>query len=116
MKITHVRVGVLESGPGYNNKSVTLEAILEEGDNYAAVASELTAKCKSQIKGTKEIEILWDHVNDLRAQEKELRDLNAALRKQVDDNRTIIREHEKLAELATQEGIKHTLPFDDLLF
>jgi hypothetical protein len=108
MKITHVRVSVLESGPGYNNQSVTLEAELEEGDNYAEVATELRAKCKSQIKGAKELDAIWLEVNSLRS---EAHDLRAAIAM----NRAIIKSHEKLGEIAQREGIENPL-FDPIPF
>ena len=114
MKITHIRVSVLESGPGYNNSSCTLEAQVEDGEEWTEVANELRAMCKSHIKGSNEIDRLWQDVQKTRDR---LADNQAHIKRQeaeIKANREIIRSHEKLGQIATREGIPN--PLDDIPF
>lgn len=105
MKITHVRVSVLISGPGYNNSSCALEAELEDGDDYAAVADELRGRCKSQIKAQQEVERLWERVDEARQTVSDLEREIQRKRAEVEENRKIIRDHDRLVAICHREGI-----------
>lgn len=105
MKVTHVRISILESGPGYNNSSCTLEAAVEDGEDWQEVANELRAMCKQHVQGGKEVDRLWQRVHE--AQEELVRVEREAQRWQneVKANREHIRSHDKLAAIARREGI-----------
>lgn len=109
MKITHVRISILESGPGYNNSSCTLEAQLDDDDDWDVVANDLRAMCKSQIKGQREIERLWETAATVRSQLNDYETARDRMRAEIEENRKIIREHEKLGEIARREGIDNSL-------
>lgn len=50
MRITHVRVGKLVSGPGYNNTRVEIEAeITDADDDLESVVDRLATMCSTQI-------------------------------------------------------------------
>jgi hypothetical protein len=115
VKITHVRVSVLISGPGYNNSSCTLEAELDDGDDYAAIADDLRARCKSQIDGQQEVDRLWERVGEARDTIADLERARDRMKAEIDTSRQIIREHDKLSALAREHGIDANL-FDDLPF
>ncbi len=115
MKITHVRISVLESGPGYNNSSCTLEAVLDDGEDYAEVAKELRAMCKSEIKGEKEIMRIWESVENMRYELKANEDSLQRQRAEIKANRDLIRAHGRLGDIAKREDIDTPL-FDDIPF
>ena len=105
MKITHVRVSVLESGPGYNNSSCTLEASIDEGDDWTAVADELRGMCRQHIRGAKEVDRLWERVNEAQDRLANIeREIERKIR-EVEANRKIIREHDRLVAICHREGI-----------
>ena len=105
MKITHVRVSILESGPGYNNSSCALEAEIEDGEDYATVANELHAMCKSSIRGQREVERLWDQMDQMRHKLKSYEQMRDEAKRQVEINRKILLEHGKLSVLAREIGL-----------
>lgn len=51
MRITHVRVRKLVSGPGFSNRAIEVEAAVDEGENPTAVRQELDLWCEAQLEG-----------------------------------------------------------------
>lgn len=115
MKITHVRVSVLESGPGYNNSSCTLEAAIDDGEDWQEVANELMGMCKQHIHGAKEVNRLWQRVHEAQEALAETERQIERKRAEVEENRKIIREHDRLVSICHREGIDpgalDSLPF-----
>lgn len=64
MKITYVRVGKLVSGPGFSNRSIEVEASVDEGESAISVRQELELWCEAQLQG-KTIDSLRSEKADL---------------------------------------------------
>lgn len=105
MRITHVRISALESGPGYNNRSCALEAEIEEGENYAEVAEDLRQKIDGQIRTHREIDGLCQSRDSLREEVRYLEQQRDGLRRDIEKGRKIIRAHSKLADLARKNNL-----------
>lgn len=105
MKITHVRVGKLESGPGFNNRRVELEAVLEDGEDYLAAIDDLTVRCEAALKAERDMERLHHERHSLAVTVDSLQRQRDDLRAKVDVGYRIIDAHTKLRDLAEQSGI-----------
>jgi hypothetical protein len=115
MKITHVRVSELISGPGYNNRSVALEAALEDGDDYAQVALDLRAKCLSTINGSRELDRLFVERDELLEDIRRLERLAGEHRGVIKKAQGVIDTMTRLRDIAKERSIDVTA-LDDELF
>lgn len=64
MKITHVRVRKLVSGPGFSNRAVEVEAAVGDGENPSTVRRELDLWCEAELSG-KTLDSLRAEVDEL---------------------------------------------------
>lgn len=96
MKITHVRVRQLVSGPGFSNRAVEVEASVDDGDDPALVRKELDLWCEAQL-ASKTTEGLRSERSELEWAIDQLRRRHAGLKV----------EHETLkVEVARLGGLK----------
>jgi cell division septum initiation protein DivIVA len=116
MKLTHVRIGKLVSGPGYNNQTCAIEAQLDEGDVFDVVCDELRREIDGQIRQGEERSRLRQTLDELRADVRYLEDKRDSLNREISDNRKIIGAHAELEELARKNGLDAKGLLDDIPF
>jgi hypothetical protein len=105
MKVTHIRVHKLVSGPGYNNTAVDIEAALEPGEDASDAIAALSARV------TEEIEAITEKGREAQRQERitweftEAEKKVTAMRMEAEAVGKVLAKYTDLAAFALKLGI-----------
>jgi hypothetical protein len=116
MRITAIRIRKLVSrATGYGHDAAEIEAALEDGDDPDTVATELRQRVDTEIRHSQERSLLDGILDELRYEVVRLERQRDGLHREIDDQRKIINDIEKLAEMANTMRIVLPPALDDLL-
>lgn len=105
MRITAIRVRKLISGPNFSNLAVEAEIAPEPWEDADAARERLSAWVDAQLGKMRERDVLVEDVTALRREVVSLEQRRQGMKEDIDAARKVIREHEKLRELAVKNGI-----------
>lgn len=117
MRISAIRFGKLVSGPGFNNRKLEVEAIVDEGEDPEPVPARLEAFVDRVLGQQKEFDGLMGDLQRAREAVRSEERRYEALGADIATMRTVIQGHARLREIALREGIdieglNHTLPLE----
>lgn len=105
MKITSVTYRCLRTGSGYNNTAVEATAAVAERDDPKQVLEELRFWVDREVDQRLKMEKELSSLDSLRYRVEQLQVQADRLQKRVDGQNEIIRENQKLADLARENGL-----------
>lgn len=105
MKITSVGVRKLVTMEGYNNHAVEAQALVEEGEDPAAVLENLTVWVDDKIKYERDRRRLAERGSYLVERVATLERQEANLKKRIEAGQAIIDKHDQIRELAVAAKI-----------
>lgn len=106
MKITVVRFRRLQSHDrGYGHDAVEAEAQVEDGETPEEAIDTLKGWVAAQLSHLKKTSELTHSLTQLMTDVKYYEGSLARVQQQIEYNRKILREHDKLAELARANGL-----------
>lgn len=105
MRFTAIRVRKLVSGPGYNNHAIEAEIAPEPWEDPDAARERLSQWIEGQLGKLRERDVLVDDVTALRREVVSLEQRRNAAQNEITATRKVIKEHDKLRELAVKNGI-----------
>lgn len=105
MKITEVSYRALRTGHGYNNTAVEAKAEVGDGQDADAVLAELKHWVDGQVDEQLKRHDAYETLSSLGQQIVYAKSERDRLEKRVEAMREIVREHQKLADLARNHGL-----------
>ncbi len=116
MKITSVRVHRLMSGPGFNNRALAAEALVEEDESPEQVRERLSAWVDGQLADGQALDCLRQGRNALDEECDSLRRERDRIRADIAAGYQIITNQQDLADLARERGIAPGALGEDIPF
>ena len=105
MRITAIRIGKLESGPGFNNRRFEAEATVDDGEEPEVVSERLEAFVDQNLRQSRRLADLRESVRDLMQTSHDLQETIERQRIEMAANVEAIQKYEQLGALARERGL-----------